>query len=382
MGKCFCTIITGGQEMYFEEKIKKINEKFEKIEHESKILVWGAGRHTEELFRYSIITRFSNLIVADKSNWEKTFAGKDVVGIKSIDFNDVDVVVISTLRYQNEIEAELSNYGFKGKTIKFYEKQEESEFYLLEHKQDTDIELVGDYETWKSAEAECTGYDEPNILEKVAQSTIAVLNGNAAYERDSCLFFKKEISFHLMFWIQMAAMKKNHITVVDLGGALGSTYLQNREIIRKIPAEITWYVVEQPHFVKKGNEIFGGRDVIFRNNMNEIDEEINIILFSGVLGWIEETDDIIKTALSKNPEYIIIDRTFVGERQRICIERVPEVLYQGAVPVKIFKKEELLNMFCREYHLEYEFHSYVDKDVIFDDMKAVSKGFVLKRGCQ
>lgn len=367
--------------MFFEEKIESINELLKSIVQNSRVLVWGAGKHTEELFRYSIITQLPDLIIADNNNWEKTYANKAVLGIKDIDFSQMDVVIISTLRYQNEIEAQLKSYNFKGTVLKFYGEEEHKEFYLLEHKSKEVISLEGDYETWECAETACTGYAEENILEKVAQSTLAVLNGNAAYERDSRLFFKKDISFHLMFWLQMAAMNKTHITVVDLGGALGSTYLQNREIINKIPVDITWYVVEQKHYVDKGNEIFGGRDVIFKYSMDEIEEKIDVILFSGVLGWIEEEEceQIIQTALSKAPEYIMIDRTFVGPRQRICVEKVPEYLYKGALVVKIFQKEDLLNMFMQQYNLEYEFHSFVDNDVVFEDMTAVSKGFILKR---
>ena len=76
------------------------------IGNEKRILIWGGGRHTQALFRYSIIIRFKNIIIADK-NKEGTFFSDKVIGLEEVDFNNIDVVVISTLLYQEEIEKEL-----------------------------------------------------------------------------------------------------------------------------------------------------------------------------------------------------------------------------------------------------------------------------------
>ena len=53
--------------------------------------------------------------------------------------------------------------------------------------------LKGPYLTWSDASDLSTGYNDNNILKKVASSTLKVINGEAAYERDSVLFKQPNI---------------------------------------------------------------------------------------------------------------------------------------------------------------------------------------------
>ena len=51
----------------------------------------------------------------------------------------------------------------------------------------------GDFPNWQAAQAACGGYDSDEIIEKVRVSALKVINGEAAFERDSVCFLKKKM---------------------------------------------------------------------------------------------------------------------------------------------------------------------------------------------
>jgi hypothetical protein len=70
--------------------------------------------------------------------------------------------------------------------------------------------FTGNYPTWEDAMKDCTGYDAPNILEKVKTSLLKVKNGEAVYERDSVLFDHIQYSFPLLVsLLYVATSSKN-----------------------------------------------------------------------------------------------------------------------------------------------------------------------------
>lgn len=355
---------------YERKNICQMNQMLEGFSRDLRIVVWGTGKQAVTLLERTLLLQFKNLVIADKYNYGQLFFGKHVVSTDEIDFSKVDVAVISSIKYEKEIEQELrSTKGFWGEIIKIS---------LQDVAQEDELWFYGDFKSWDEAVGQCAGYGEKNILEKVESSIRSVLNKEAAYERDSVLFYEKRFSFHILAYIARLAARQDKITIVDFGGALGSTYLQNKDFLEKLPVRVQWYIVEQPNFVEKGNEIFDHQEISFFHSLDEISEDVDLILFSSVLGYLEDYEAIINAAVGKKARSIIIDRTFVSDRERICIERVPESIYPGSYALRIFQKEKLLNLFLEQYSLEYEFHSYVDEDIHFDDMIAEIKGFVFE----
>src|SRR5262245_37179159 len=110
----------------------------------------------------------------------------------------------------------------------------------------------GDFSTWADARSLSTGYDAPDILEKVRRSTLAVVSGSAAFERDSVAFENTEYSLPLLACLLYVATRSaNRLDVLDFGGSLGSSYWQNRKLLTHLD-HLRWSVVEQPHFVEVG----------------------------------------------------------------------------------------------------------------------------------
>lgn len=370
-------------EAFFENKINEMEKVFENFLPKKKILVWGAGRHTEKLLEYSSILQFDNIIIADKYNYGRNFFGKSVVDIDDVDLNAIDIVVISSLKYQDEIEELLMKDKFRGEIIKLYEKEEKSEFFKLQSRDIGGGVFEEEFRTWEDAVNNSLGYGQQNILEKVRKSTLEVIKGNAAYERDSVLFKDKMFSFHIISYIAKLSIGKEKIVIVDYGGALGSTYLQNKEFFQDFPVNIEYNIVEQQDFVNEGNIIFGENESVnFKYALKEIQEKIDLIIFSGVLQYIDNYEEVLLEALGRHAQYIIVDRTLVSDRERIYIQKAPEFIYESsAIPVRIFQREKLLELFAAEYDLEYEFHSFVDEDIYFPDGKVAYKGFILRRKC-
>lgn len=76
-----------------------------------------------------------------------------------------------------------------------------------------------------------------------------MLYKKASYERDSVLFYKKEYSYHLISFLLKAYIEDGELNVLDFGGALESSFFQNRDMLIDNIKNLNWYTVEQDNFV-------------------------------------------------------------------------------------------------------------------------------------
>ncbi|MCX6701640.1 MAG: methyltransferase, TIGR04325 family [Candidatus Zambryskibacteria bacterium] len=114
----------------------------------------------------------------------------------------------------------------------------------------------GDYKTWEEVEKISTGYSGDEIINKVRLSALKVKNGEAVYERDSVLFSKVEISWPLLAGLlYVASQNDNSLELVDFGGALGTSYYQNKKFLSHLKS-LHWHIVEQDKFVNIGKKEF------------------------------------------------------------------------------------------------------------------------------
>ncbi len=239
----------------------------------------------------------------------------------------------------------------------------------------------GDYSTWEKATKDSTGYNAQNILEKCKTSILKVKNGEAVYERDSVLFDEIQYSFGLLSGLQKVAIENNNnLSVLDFGGSLGTSYFQNKEFLSSI-INVKWSVVEQKHFVDCGRKFFQDNKLHFFETIEECLDSTcsNIILFSGVLQYIENPYYIIKKILKLKIPYIIIDRTsFVDEgRDIITIQKVPKSIYTASYPSRFFSSKNFYSLFVG-YKKIATFKSFCDPDVVLNDkIRAYWEGAVL-----
>jgi putative methyltransferase (TIGR04325 family) len=194
------------------------------------------------------------------------------------------------------------------------------------------------YPSWQAACDASKGYDAPAIMNRVREAAGRVRDGLAACERDGCTFDHIEYSWPLLAGLLHAGLGRDALRVVDFGGALGSTWFQNRGFLGPLP-RVDWRIVEQPHYVEVGNAEFRSAGLAFFNTMEEAAAEpVDIVLFCGVLNWIPDAEAILASALATGARFILLDRTLFnhGLRPSWAVQTVREPIYDASYPVQIF----------------------------------------------
>lgn len=240
--------------------------------------------------------------------------------------------------------------------------------------------FIGDFFSWEEAKQQCAGYDSEVIFEKVKNAALKVKNGEAVYERDSVLFDKIQYSWPLLsglLWI--ASLNDNRLNLIDFGGALGTSYYQNREFLKHLK-ELTWNIVEQEHFVKCGKELFEDYHLKFYFRIEDClkgDDIPNTVLLSGVLQNIEKPYELLMKIADLNFQYLLIDRTPFSADSTEClkIQEVPPDIYEGSYPHWFFDINKFRSFLSGSYQVIEEFDSLID----WSNYPSSYKGFILKR---
>ncbi len=218
----------------------------------------------------------------------------------------------------------------------------------------------GNYSSWSEAEKLCSGYAQDNILQKVTVATEKVVSGEAVFERDSMLFYHEEYNWNIINPLLKAAEENNNeLCVIDFGGALGSTYFQNRKQFANLN-KLKWCVIEQENFVKTGREQFQNDELCFYSDIATCvkENQVTAILFSSVLQYLSNPWKILKEAMAVEAKYIVFDRIFVlngSDEDRLCIQKVPAVIYQAAYPMWAFARSSIEKNISDSYREILEF---------------------------
>jgi putative methyltransferase (TIGR04325 family) len=242
----------------------------------------------------------------------------------------------------------------------------------------------GNYSSWDEARAASTGYDAPDILERVRAATLKVLSGAAACERDSVAFERVEYSLPvLVCLLYVATRADNQLDLLDFGGSLGSSYWQNRHFLGHLRVR-RWSIVEQPHFVKVGQAEIADDVLRFYHSIDECLAEgtPNAVLLSGVLQALRDPFALFGSVLSKRVPFVIVDRTqfFVDDLpDRITVEHVDPAIYDGSYPSWFLNLRGFRHFIAAEgYRIVEEFDSWEHWDV--DGHPAQNKCFLLELG--
>lgn len=199
------------------------------------------------------------------------------------------------------------------------------------------IDFSGDYASWAEARAASTGYDAPEILERVAAATRRVEAGAAAYERDGVTFARPEPALPLLAGLLYAAARGgNALDLVDVGGALGSTWRQNRRWLAPV-ARVRWSIVEQPHVAAAGRAEFERPPLRFFDSLAGCfaAERPAVALLCSVLPYVEAPYALLAEVFDGPCDCVLVDRTpfFVAPLpDRLTVERVPPEIYPASYP--------------------------------------------------
>jgi putative methyltransferase (TIGR04325 family) len=210
--------------------------------------------------------------------------------------------------------------------------------------QDGGLRFEGDFASWEEASAQCTGYDAEDILAKVLAATIKVKRGEAAFERDSVLFAEIEYAWPVLAGLMWAAARNGgRLNVLDFGGALGSSYFQNRKFLQTLP-EVRWNVVEQPHYVDAGRKYIQDEQLRFYQTIEEClsANRPNVILLSSVLQYLKSPVELVHKLNNVGAACLIVDRTpfTVNGKDKLTVQKVPAAIYSASYPMWIFSLSE------------------------------------------
>jgi len=257
--------------------------------------------------------------------------------------------------------------------------------YFLKKKraEKKDIQFQETRLSWDDAHKETVeGYSAENILIKCRDSLLKVKNSEYPYERDSVLFTEKEIFYPLLASLLHISLENNNrLNIIDFGGSLGSTYYQNKDILKQIGISINWNIIEQESFVKCGKEYFANDELHFFNNIDELTdkENISVCLLSSVLPYLKEPYAIIDTIEHHKIKYVIIDRTFFLENEIedvLTIQNVPPEIYDASYPAWFFSLDKFISYINKYYHIVFKWQA-LDQHQL-DNHKTVGLGFLLE----
>ena len=213
--------------------------------------------------------------------------------------------------------------------------------------------LEGDYADWAAARAAGRGYDHETELARVLTAARTVRRGEASWDRDGFLFATPAAHEPLLAALRAIAGEDGRLDVVDVGGALGSTWWQHRSWLTGVP--ISWRIVDQPAWVEAGRREFADDVLSFHLTVAEAAAGAppNLALLSSVLPYVESPTGLLEEIVACRFPHLIIDRTgfIAGPRDRLTVQRVPPALGGGSYPCWVFAPESLLAIVRPGYSL-------------------------------
>ncbi|WP_316839570.1 methyltransferase, TIGR04325 family [Pedobacter gandavensis] len=225
----------------------------------------------------------------------------------------------------------------------------------------------GDYPDYQSAKAKCQGYDEADILNKIKESTLKVINKEIPYERDGIAYDKPQMNFPLLSTLLYVASKNdNELTLIDFGGSLGTTYYQNYPYLSHLK-KLKWCIIEQPEFVEAGKAGFENEHVTFYSSIAAClaENEVDLFLICNVLQYLEKPYELLEELKNSYIPHVLLDYVGYNDQpaDRITIQYVPPVFYgiEASYPCYFLDRNRVEQSMKTAYEKKYDFISAPEK---------------------
>ncbi|HEY0968106.1 MAG TPA: methyltransferase, TIGR04325 family [Opitutaceae bacterium] len=220
----------------------------------------------------------------------------------------------------------------------------------------------GDFGTWAEARSAARGYDDGANVARAVAAARSVRRGEAAWERDGTLFAVGEHHRPLVEALQECLRGRGSLDVVDVGGALGSTWWQHRAAF--LGHRVRWRIVEQPSYVDAGQREFADDVLSFHARLDEAlgNTAEQTALLSCVLSYVEHPHAMLSSVTGAGFGHIILDRTpfITGNRDKLVVQQTPPALGGGSYPCWLFVRENVMRHFQSHYDLVGEWPGFDD----------------------
>lgn len=255
--------------------------------------------------------------------------------------------------------------------------------WMLRARSGPPMRYDGPFATWQEAAAQATGYGAAAILERARAAALRVRTGEIAAERDSVPLLRAEPPMAVIAGLLRAAVADGgRLSVLDFGGALGTTLHACRPLLRDC-GSLRWSVVEQAHFVRCGRDEFTDETLRFHDTIEACvrEERPNAALLSGVLHYLPDPFAVLASIAAAPIGTVIIDRTpFSGAAEdRIAVQRVPPAIYDASYPMHVFARPRFVARLPASMEVLAEFDSPVDAPARLGPLPFHFRGMILRR---
>ncbi len=205
---------------------------------------------------------------------------------------------------------------------------------------------------WLEAKAKSQGYDAQVILDRALAGALAVKKGEAAYERDTVLFKVPTYRWQMLACVMsVAASKRGRIHVLDVGGSLGSVFLQHRTFFDMLP-NLAWSIVEQPHLAAAGRAHLQDGPLRFFDSIDAAERfrQVDMTLFLSSLQYMPNPYETLHRIAGTASSHLIVDRIPLSNESEdeVAIQQVPDEIYPASYPQWRLSQAKLLHFITHD----------------------------------
>jgi putative methyltransferase (TIGR04325 family) len=224
------------------------------------------------------------------------------------------------------------------------------------------IQFNGPYNSWADAENHSTGYSQDKIISKVFKSTLKVIRGEAAYERDSITFTEHKFNWPIISYIlKTLSRNSENFSVLDFGGSLGSSYFQNKIFFKELK-NFNWMIIEQKKFVELGRGFIENENLKFFSSIEDCIsiKKPDVVLASAVLQYLKNPYKKLEELCNIGAKVILLDKIIINKDDKdfIYCQKVPSYIYDATYPVYSLSESKLFNILHKNnYRIHNKFNT-------------------------
>lgn len=216
------------------------------------------------------------------------------------------------------------------------------------------IRYRGVFQDWESATRAAGGYAEEALFARLEAAALAVKHGEAAWDQDGILYDRIPADFPLLFCLARIALARGgRLSVLDYGGAFGSTYRQCRAHLPEV-SDMKWCIVEQPQFVASGRRNFQTANLVFEESLESALRYgiPDTAILSSVLQYMRDPFELLRRLARVPIEYLVVDRHPCSlTKELITVQEVPRSLYIASYPSWLFDADKFASTLGEHYEL-------------------------------